>query len=91
MDIGYEEWHDGIGYDLEALADADALAKGWLLTLIADAPLQQAAAVPAAIKQWMLLQLGHLYEHRESASDFQVYATPFIDGLLDPYRCPVVA
>ncbi len=33
---------------LEALADSDALAKGWLLTLIADAPLQQAASVPAA-------------------------------------------
>lgn len=33
---------------LDALADADALAKGWLLTLIADAPLQQAAALPAA-------------------------------------------
>lgn len=33
---------------LEALADSDALAKGWLLTLIADAPLLQAAAVPAA-------------------------------------------
>jgi len=33
---------------LEALANADELAKGWLLTLIADAPLQQAAAVPAA-------------------------------------------
>jgi GGDEF domain-containing protein len=33
---------------LEALADSDGLAKGWLLTLIADAPLQQAAAVPAA-------------------------------------------
>lgn len=33
---------------LEALADAEALAKGWLLTLIAAAPLQQAAGVPAA-------------------------------------------
>ncbi len=33
---------------LEALADADGLAKGWLLTLIADVPLQQAASVPAA-------------------------------------------
>jgi len=33
---------------LDALADAEALAKGWLLTLIAGAPLQQAAAVPAA-------------------------------------------
>ena len=50
-----------------------------------------ATAVPAAIKQWMLLQIGHLYEHREAAGDFQVYATPFVDGLLDPYICPVVA
>ena len=33
---------------LEALVDSDGLAKGWLLTLIADAPLAQAAAVPAA-------------------------------------------
>jgi uncharacterized phiE125 gp8 family phage protein len=49
-----------------------------------------AAAVPAAIKQWMLLQIGHWYEHRESASDFQVFVTPFVDGLLDPYRAPVV-
>jgi len=23
MDIGYEEWHDGIGYDLDALAEAN--------------------------------------------------------------------
>jgi uncharacterized phiE125 gp8 family phage protein len=49
-----------------------------------------AAAVPEAIKQWMLLQIGHMYEHREAASDFQVYVTPFVDGLLDPYRCHVV-
>jgi GGDEF domain-containing protein len=33
---------------LAALADAESLAKGWLLTLIAAAPLQQAAAVPAS-------------------------------------------
>lgn len=33
---------------LEELADAQALAKGWLLTLIAAAPLEQAAGVPAA-------------------------------------------
>lgn len=50
-----------------------------------------AAAVPKAVVQWMLLQVGHWYEHREAASDFQVYATPFAAGLLDPYRCPQVA
>lgn len=33
---------------LDALADADALAKGWLLTLIAGAPLQQAASLPTS-------------------------------------------
>lgn len=50
-----------------------------------------AAAVPAAIKQWMLLQIGHMYEHREAASDFQVYDVPHVAGLLDAYRAPVVA
>lgn len=50
-----------------------------------------AASVPAAIKQWMLLQIGHMFEHREAASDFQAYVTPYVDGLLDPYRCAVVA
>lgn len=33
---------------LAALADGDALAKGWLLTLIAGAPLAQAGSVPTA-------------------------------------------
>lgn len=50
-----------------------------------------AAAVPQAIKQWMLLQVGHLYEHRESASDLPTHALPHIDGLLDPYVVPMVA
>lgn len=49
-----------------------------------------AASVPSALKQWMLLQIGHMYEHREAASDFEVFALPFVDGLLDPYRVPVV-
>jgi hypothetical protein len=34
-DIGYEEWHDGIGYDLEALAQLDGVERAeverWLL------------------------------------------------------------
>lgn len=48
-----------------------------------------AAAVPAPIKQWILLQIGALYENREA-----VVATPgivavdlgFAERLLDPYR-----
>ena len=44
------------------------------------------ADVPNAIRQWMLLQIGHLYENRESASKFKVEALPFVDRLLDPFR-----
>ena len=50
-----------------------------------------AGSVPASIKQWLLLQLAHWYEHRETVADAQVYSVPFIDGLLDPYACPVAA
>lgn len=50
-----------------------------------------AASVPESVKQWMLLAVGHWYEHRESAADFQVHVLPFVDGLLDGYRCPVVS
>ena len=46
-----------------------------------------AAAVPQAIKQWMLLMVGHYFENRE-ASMPAVTTTPlpFIAGLLDPFR-----
>lgn len=48
-----------------------------------------AAAVPAAIKQWILLQVGAMYAQREAlATGPSVSAVPgaFVDGLLDPYR-----
>jgi uncharacterized phiE125 gp8 family phage protein len=45
---------------------------------------------PEAIKSWMKLQVGSLYEHREAAviaiGSGSVQAMPFVDGLLDPYR-----
>ncbi len=44
-----------------------------------------AAAVPDGIKQWMLLQIGHWYAHRE-AVDSKLEPLPFADTLLDPYR-----
>jgi uncharacterized phiE125 gp8 family phage protein len=47
-----------------------------------------AAAVPQAIKQWILLMVGHYYENREAGAEFrgQFVAIPFISTLLDPFR-----
>jgi uncharacterized phiE125 gp8 family phage protein len=48
-----------------------------------------AAAVPAGIKAWMLLQIGALYRNREAfAAGITVAELPggFVDRLLDPYR-----
>lgn len=48
-----------------------------------------AAAVPAGIKAWMLLQVGALYRNREAfATGLSVAELPasFADRLLDPYR-----
>lgn len=47
------------------------------------------AEVPAAIRRWMLLHVSTHYEHRESVvvgSSVASMPTPFIDGLLDPFR-----
>lgn len=46
-----------------------------------------AADVPAEIRQWMLLQIGHWYANREAVVTGPIVATlPFVDGLLAPYR-----
>ncbi len=47
-----------------------------------------AVAVPQAIKQWMLLAIGTMYENRATGGAAQTYAIPdrFWAGLLDPYR-----
>jgi uncharacterized phiE125 gp8 family phage protein len=44
-----------------------------------------AAAVPQAIKQWILLQVGHWHANRESSGEKRE-PLPFVDALLDPYR-----
>lgn len=50
------------------------------------------AAVPNAIKQWILLMVGHYFENREaSVPGVSMTPLPFIDGLLDPYRVMQVA
>lgn len=48
-----------------------------------------AANVPAAIKQWILLQVGTMYEHgKDQVVGVSVASLPnrFTDRLLDPYR-----
>lgn len=47
-----------------------------------------AAAVPAAIKQWMLLAIGTMYEQRGTAvaGTFAPLPDRFWGALLDPYR-----
>ena len=48
-----------------------------------------AVAVPQAIKQWMLVRIGSMYEHREEVaimSRGKIEPLSFIDNLLDPFR-----
>lgn len=48
-----------------------------------------AADIPAAIRRWMLLHISTHFEHRETVvvgASIATMPTPFIDGLLDPFR-----
>ncbi len=48
-----------------------------------------AAAVPAGIKQWILMRIGSMYEFREEVAILgraRIDPLPFVDGLLEPYR-----
>lgn len=47
-----------------------------------------AASVPYAIKQWVLVDIATLYENREAVMSYGVNSVPyaFVDGLLDPFR-----
>ena len=44
------------------------------------------AAVPSAIRQWMLLAVGDMYERRAASSDKPAVRHDFVDALLDRYR-----
>lgn len=49
----------------------------------------QPTDVPQGIKNWMLLRLGSMYEHREEQAILtrgKVEPLPFVDRLLDPFR-----
>lgn len=53
-----------------------------------------AANVPAGIRQWIQMRVATLYENREEVAFVErgqkIEALPFVDGLLDPYRTPML-
>jgi uncharacterized phiE125 gp8 family phage protein len=63
-----------------ARAQANAVA----LRFVAGYP--TAADVPEAIKAWIKLQVGAMYENRESEATSQTHALGFADRLLDRYK-----
>lgn len=49
-----------------------------------------AALVPAPIKQWILLRLASYYELRQGWTERRIEPNDFIDGMLAPWRVPVL-
>lgn len=47
---------------------------------------ESAGAVPAPIKQWMLLAIGDMYAQRERSAEKPIIPQGFADGLLEPYK-----
>lgn len=45
-----------------------------------------AEAVPASIKQWILLHVGYFYENRQAAQSGALTPLPRLYALLDPFR-----
>jgi len=46
-------------------------------------------ATPAALRVWMLLRIGAMYEHREEYASKALSRLPMMDRLLDPYRLSI--
>jgi len=58
-----------------------------------DAGYGSAADVPEGLKSWIKLRLGSLYAHREEVASMargRIDPLPFVDGLLDPYKVPLI-
>lgn len=85
-DSEYEAWIEpAYGYGWPAVrAQAEAVrvtyVAGWA----------NAAAVPAAIKAWVLLAVGDMYANRERSGAKPAVAHGFVSGLLDAWRVPGV-
>ena len=70
-----------------------ALPQIGAVSVIFDAGYGNASAVPEGIKTWIKLRLGSLYVHREEVASMtrgRIDPLPFIDGLLDPYKVPLI-
>ncbi len=53
---------------------------------------EDAAAVPAMIKRWLLVAINTMYENRESVVTGTIVSEvprTFVDGCLDPYIVPL--
>lgn len=51
------------------------------------------ASVPEGIRQWIQMRVSTLYENREEVAILtkgKLEPLPFVDGLLDPYRLPML-
>ena len=70
-----------------------ALPQIGAVSVIFDVGYGDASAVPEGIKTWIKLRLGSLYVHREEVASMtrgRIDPLPFIDGLLDPYKVPLI-
>ncbi|ABI59713.1 head-tail connector protein [Nitrosomonas eutropha] len=64
-----------------------AIPAGGILRVVFACGYTDVDAVPQALKQWMLLQIGHWYMNRESVNIGNITSLlPYVDGLLDTYR-----
>lgn len=70
-----------------------ALPQIGTVSVIFDAGYGSAADVPEGLKSWIKLRLGSLYAHREEVASMargRIDPLPFVDGLLDPYKVPLI-
>ena len=70
-----------------------ALPQIGAVSVIFDAGYGNASSVPEGIKTWIKLRVGSLYVHREEVASMtrgRIDPLPFIDGLLDPYKVPLI-
>jgi uncharacterized phiE125 gp8 family phage protein len=63
------------------------------VSVVFDAGYGGAGQVPEGLKSWIKLRLGSLYAHREEVASMargRIDPLPFVDGLLDPYKVPLI-
>lgn len=66
---------------------SDQWPTGTQVEVIYEAGFGNADAIPYEIKQWILVQIGSMYENRESFGK-QLEKIPFVDALLERYVVP---